>query len=103
LSNNQEIGIGVLGCGTVGCAVVQELLSRGLADFKLRKVLVKDLFKPRDIPALTEDLKKQIFTTEAKELLNDPEIALVIEVMAGDKPALDCKTWSPNICNGQRE
>jgi homoserine dehydrogenase len=89
LSNNQEIGIGVLGCGTVGCAVVQELLSRGLADFKLRKVLVKDLFKPRDIPALTEDLKKQIFTTEAKELLNDPEIALVIEVMAGDKPALD--------------
>lgn len=79
-----EIGIGLLGCGTVGQAVVQLLQEKG-ADYarrteshlSLEKVLVKTPSKPR--PGLSPEQ----LTTDPDDILDNPDIQVVIEVMGG--------------------
>ncbi len=84
-----KIGIGMLGMGTVGGGVAAIMESRGGDlkentgfDLQLKKVLVRD-------PALSRrtDLPPQLFTTRAADILEDPEIKLVIELIGGIEPA----------------
>jgi homoserine dehydrogenase len=72
----QQIKIGILGCGTVGQGLVKLL-----ADFpniQVAKICVRDLNKPRDLNLATE-----VFTTNPDEVLDDPEIDVVVELMGG--------------------
>lgn len=79
-----EIGIGLLGCGTVGQAVVKLLQEKGEdygrrteSQLVLHHVLVKDLQKPR--PGLSAEQ----LTTDPSLILDNPDIQVVIEVMGG--------------------
>ena len=83
------INVGLMGLGVVGTGVAAHLLDRwsSLADVagrsvKLKKVLVRDLALPRDI-----DLPSGVLTTNAEDILSDPEIHIVVEVMGGTNPA----------------
>ena len=87
---SQTIKIALLGAGTVGSGVVETLsmnadiiTGRAGAVIEIKKVLVRDAKKYR--PAL-EGLT---LTDNFEEILNDPEIAVVVEVMGGRTPAKD--------------
>ena len=82
------INIGLIGLGTVGRGVVKiltenrDLLLKKLnVPLVLKKVACKDLSRPR-----TVDLSG-IEITNAEEIINDPNIEIVIELIGGYEPA----------------
>ena len=87
---SQTIKIALLGAGTVGSGVVETLsmnadiiTGRAGAVIEIKKVLVRDAKKYRlALEGLT-------LTDNFEEILNDPEIAVVVEVMGGRTPAKD--------------
>jgi len=87
----KSIKIGLIGFGTVGSGVVRlltgqrELLARRLgADLVLKKVADLDLDRPRPV-ALPAD----VLTSRAEDILNDPEIDIVVELIGGAGAARD--------------
>lgn len=87
----RSIGIGLLGAGTVGGALVSRLI--GDADaiaaktgltFDVRKVGVRDLTRERPFP-VTEGL----LTDRLTDVIDDPTVELVVELMGGLEPAGD--------------
>ena len=84
------IKIGLLGAGTIGGSVIEVLQNnrdiisqRANTDIQIKKILVL----PREIPALQE--RGLPATNNYDEILNDPEIKIVVELMGGVKPAKD--------------
>jgi len=84
-----KVKIGLLGCGTVGTGVIQVLAkNKDLISAKtgthleVTKVLVRDLQKDRGI-----NDQNITFTSNVNDILGDPEIKIVIEVMGGISPA----------------
>ena len=82
--------IGLLGLGNVGLSVVDILSShshhlkeRTGTDIQLKSILVRDTQKKREI-----SLSDYHVTSNADDILLDPEIDIVIEVMGGEEPAL---------------
>ena len=87
---NRVIKVGMLGLGTVGTGVYKVLKSQKSemeaklgAKVELKKILVRNLEKASQ---KVED--PSILTNHAGEILEDPEIEIVIEVMGGMQPAL---------------
>lgn len=81
----KTINIGLLGCGTVGSGVVNILTNNGAeiegkikTHLKIKKVLVRSLDKER--PAGLEGVQ---LVTDAQEIITDPDIQIVVEVMGG--------------------
>ncbi|HEY8172684.1 MAG TPA: homoserine dehydrogenase [Dehalococcoidia bacterium] len=88
-SERTSIGVGLMGLGVVGSGVARIL--REKADvyarqigypLDLRRVLVRDPRKERAFP-----IDPSILTTDATDLLQDPRIELIIEVMGAEQPA----------------
>jgi homoserine dehydrogenase len=85
----ERIKIGILGLGTVGTGVVK-LLEEQKNDFfwkvgcklEIAKILVRNVNKKRSI-----DIDKNLLTENWEEIINDPEIQIVVEVMGGIEPA----------------
>ena len=85
----EEIGIGLLGCGIVGSAVARilaanadEIRERSGAHLCVRRVAVRSLAKQRDVP-----IHADLFTNDPMEVVNDPDVRIVVEVMGGIEPA----------------
>ncbi|MEK3991849.1 MULTISPECIES: homoserine dehydrogenase [Robertmurraya] len=81
----KAISIGLLGLGTVGTGVVKiienhqdKLMHQVGCPVQIKKVLVKDIDKQRDV-----SLNREMLTTNPNDILQDPEIDVVIEVMGG--------------------
>ena len=81
----KDIGIGIAGFGTVGSGVYKNLLRNGAlleertgVSFAVRRIAVKDLAEPRRVEAPDE-----LFVTRPDELIEDPSIQIVIELMGG--------------------
>ncbi|WP_413403378.1 MULTISPECIES: homoserine dehydrogenase [unclassified Synechococcus] len=82
-----RIGIGLLGLGTVGAGVAGILSSPEgrhplIADLELVRVAVRDLQRSRPVDIPTERL-----TTDPNEVVDDPDVHLVVEVIGGIEPA----------------
>jgi homoserine dehydrogenase len=85
----KEVKIAILGLGTVG-SEVYSLLKKDAeiiyqkAGFRpvVKKVLVKDLKKKRKV-----QVERGILTTNFEEILKDPEITVVCELIGGIEPA----------------
>ena len=82
---SQPIGIGLAGFGTVGAGVYKNLVANGNllsqrlgARFEVIRIAVRDLKKERVIAAPVE-----LFTTNADDLISDPAIRIVVELMGG--------------------
>ncbi len=82
--------IGLLGCGTVGGAVVRALSRNGDTiarasghRLEMGPILVRDVSRPR--PGVDPSL----LTDDPARVLDDPGVAMVVEVMGGLDPALD--------------
>ncbi len=81
----KTISIGLLGLGTVGTGVVKivhdhqdKLMHQVGCPVVIKKILVKNLNKSRNI-----DVDPAILTNSSDEILEDPEIDVIIEVMGG--------------------
>jgi len=83
------IRIGQLGCGIVGSAVLrilaanaEQIEQRIGAKIDVVQVAVRSLGKERDVPGGTDAL----LTTDAHEVVQNPDVDIVVEVMGGIEP-----------------
>ena len=85
----RKINIGLIGFGNIGCGVVKilqlrkSLLSRKIGiEIVIKKICDKDLTTKRDV-----SVDKGLLTHDAYEIINDPQIDIVVELMGGINPA----------------
>ena len=85
----KKVTIGFLGCGNVGGGVWRllenfagDIAHRAGLAFYVKKVLVRSLDKKRDIA-----FPPNVLTTEPQDVLDDPEIEMVVEFLGGEEPA----------------
>ena len=78
---NNSYTVAVLGAGNIGSAVIARLLEleNEIVDINLKKVLVSDISKDRDVD-------KKLLTNNFSDILDDQSIDLVIEVLGGVDP-----------------
>ncbi|MHB8072669.1 homoserine dehydrogenase [Desulfosporosinus fructosivorans] len=82
------IQIGILGLGTVGTGVVrilqqnaEDIQTRTHCDIHIKSILDKDLHKEREVQG------DFFLTDQPDQILQDPEIDIIVEVMGGIEPA----------------
>ncbi|MCX7570875.1 homoserine dehydrogenase [Tumebacillus sp. DT12] len=87
MNRHPVVKIGLLGLGTVGSGVVkmlenhpEALLERSGNDVEITKILVRDLDKQRAV-----DVPRERLTQNVAEIIQDPEIDIIIEVMGGEE------------------
>ena len=86
---SMQIGVGFLGAGTVGGALIHRLIFESEAvaaktglDLAVTGVAVRDKNKPRGV-----DIPARLLTDRPREVVDDPDAAIVVEVMGGLDPA----------------
>ncbi len=77
-----KIKVGMIGLGTVGTGVLKTLAA--FKQIEIVKIAVKNLNKKRDI-----NLSKSVLTDNPYEVVDNPDIQIVIEVVGGVEPAFD--------------
>lgn len=87
----KQFKVGIIGFGTVGTGTAKIILSqrelikkRTGIDIILKKVADKDIKRPRQI-----SLPEGVLIPDAWEIINDPEIDVVVELVGGIHPAKD--------------
>src|SRR5690349_17599762 len=77
-----EVTLGMIGCGTVGSGVFHHLQQNGAllqsrlgVKISMRKIAVKAFDEPRPY-----DIPKSLMTTDWTEVVNDPQINVIIEL-----------------------
>ena len=88
MGEKKVIKAALLGAGTVGSGVYalsemlkDEMFQKTGANLEIKKVLVRNTKKERP------GIPKEVLTDNWKEILEDDEIQLVIELMGGVEPA----------------
>ena len=79
----KKIKIGLIGLGTVGSGVFKTL--QNFENVEITKIAVRNKNKKRNI----ENLDESIITDNPYEVVNDPEIQIVAELVGGVEPAFD--------------
>ena len=89
MNDDKTINIGLLGLGVVGSGVMRIVRekARVLAmetgrDLRVKKILVRDTAKAREI-----SVEPALLTTDPADILEDPSIHIVIELIGGVEPA----------------
>ncbi|WHH61212.1 homoserine dehydrogenase [Petroclostridium sp. X23] len=84
-----KIKVGFLGFGNVGTGAYKilqetgnEISHREGFEIEVKKILVRDTNKKRDVQA-----DESLFTDNIQDIINDPEISIVAEFMGGIDPA----------------
>ena len=84
-----QIGVGFLGAGTVGSALIRRLIYESDAisaktglELVVRGVAVRDATKPRDVV-----IPGGLLTEHPHEVVDNPDVRIVVEVMGGLDPA----------------
>jgi len=87
--NDRTLRVGLLGCGTVGTAVTrllhdhrEDIARRAGCRLEVSKVAVRDPSKRRDVP-----VHPSAFTPDPMEVVDDPDVDIVCELMGGSEPA----------------
>jgi homoserine dehydrogenase len=87
--NDRTLRVGLLGCGTVGTAVArllhdhrEDIARRAGCRLEVSKVAVRDPSKRRDVP-----VHPSAFTADPMEVVDDPDVDIVCELMGGSEPA----------------
>lgn len=87
--NMKRINIGLIGLGNVGAGVVKILrekrtfLSRKIGlEINIKKICDKDLSAKREVK-----VDRSILTKDVREIINDPQIDIVVELIGGIHPA----------------
>ena len=78
-----KIKIGLIGLGTVGSGVYKTL--QNFENIEIAKIAVRNKNKKRNI----EGLNESIITDNPYDVVNDPEIQIVAELIGGTEPAFE--------------
>jgi len=85
----RKVYVGILGFGTVGQGTVKTLLDnkedikmKTGAEIEIKKIAVKHLNKERNL-----SLPAHLFTDDPYEIIDDPQIEIVVELIGGTEPA----------------
>ncbi len=78
----KKLKIGLIGLGTVGCGVYKTL--ENIDNVEIVKIAVKNLNKPRSV-----DVPSDMLTGDPYEVVNNPSIDVVVELIGGVNPAWD--------------
>jgi homoserine dehydrogenase len=85
----QRINVGLIGLGTVGAGVVEVLTknrtiitNRVGAEVVLKRVADLDIDYDRGV-----HVDRELLTTDAMDVINDPEISIVVELIGGQEKA----------------
>jgi homoserine dehydrogenase len=85
----ETVKVGLLGCGNVGASVARmlvdhaaEITLRTGAKVEIARVAVRNLSKSREVPIAAD-----LFTHDAHEVVADPGVDVVVEVIGGIEPA----------------
>jgi homoserine dehydrogenase len=86
-----EINVGIIGFGTVGAGAVEILLknrdviaNRVGSEISIKKIADLDIQSDRGFP-----VDPGLLTTDAMEIIHDPQIQIVVELMGGMEKAKD--------------
>ena len=89
--NRPPVRVGLLGLGTVGAGVADVLREKNSSlgcrlgrSIVLARVLVRDLNKARAV-----SIPSALLTTTAADVIDSPDVDLVVEVLGGVDPAFD--------------
>src|SRR5436309_3355803 len=89
IGSSAPVGVGVLGCGNVGGALVQllardpdELAGRTGVRLEVRRVAVRNTAKERAV-----ELPEGCLTHDAEAVVADPGVEVIVEVIGGIEPA----------------
>lgn len=87
--SERVLRVGMLGCGHVGAAVIRlldehrdDIARRAGCRLEVAKVAVRDPAKPRNVP-----LDPSRFVTDPVEVIDDPDVDIVCELLGGVEPA----------------
>ncbi len=85
----RKISIGLIGFGNIGCGVVKILQQRKSllaqkigVEIVIKKICDRDITTKRDV-----SVDKSLLTRDANEIINDPQIDIIVELMGGINPA----------------
>lgn len=81
----KKITIGLFGFGTVGEGIYKVLSQKLLEGATIKKIVVKQPHKKRNAP-------QSLFSTQANDILNDPKIDLVVELIDDADAAYEITT-----------
>ncbi|GAB3133378.1 homoserine dehydrogenase [Tsukamurella serpentis] len=92
-SEQRELGIALLGMGTVGTEVARiltenadDLAARVGAKLVIRGITVRDTTKPRTLGPGGPEIEPALLTTDAEALIDRDDVDIVVEVMGGIEP-----------------
>ena len=77
-----KLKIGLIGLGTVGSGVYKSL--KDFENVEITKIAVRNITKPRSV-----EVPAEILTDNPYDIVNDPSINVVVELMGGVEPAWD--------------
>ncbi|GHU71186.1 homoserine dehydrogenase [Clostridia bacterium] len=87
----KQVTVGFLGLGNIGAGVWRlvvdmsgEMAAREGVEFNIKRVLVRDVRKRRGV-----SVPRELLTNNADDILNDPDITLIVEAMGGEQPAAE--------------
>ena len=89
MGSGKAIKVGILGLGNIGAGTV-EILQRNSALIERRLGVPLQLVRAADLDptrAKRLGLSDSVYTTDAKAVLNDPEVQVVVELIGGIEPA----------------
>lgn len=108
-TGREGIGIGLMGLGTIGSGVAKVLM--GKPDTLAREVgsrlTLKKVLEQNQAKHGSMGIEADLFTTQFTELVNHPEIDIVIELIGGEHPAFeyirDAITHGKHIVTANKE
>jgi homoserine dehydrogenase len=87
-----QIGIGLAGLGTVGAGVFKHLQQNRVLiaerlglELAVRRIAVRDVGKKREVQP-----SSKLLTNRWEDLVEDPDVHIVVELMGGIEPAYTC-------------
>ena len=83
---SKKLNVGLFGFGVVGQGLYDISVSRNL-NFEFKKIAIKDPNKKRTLP-------QELFTTDKWEILNNPEINTIIELINDAEAAYEIVTYA---------
>ncbi len=89
MGTTESLGVGIIGLGVVGGGIIDVLADRrnyfksvrGI-DLSIQKIAVRDVSKDRPV-----EVDSGLLTADAQEVVDHPDVQIVVEVMGGIEPA----------------
>ncbi len=108
----RKVNIGILGFGTVGAGVYrvltenhEDILHREDIDFQVKRILVRSLSP--EVERNIHMAPTEVYVTSIDELVNDPDVSIVVECMGGVEPArsfiLAALNAGKSVCTSNKE